>query len=64
MSPDAFRAWQSHVGLSGREIAVALGKSEDTIVTYRLRGVPERESKIVRLALQALAHELPPWPEQ
>lgn len=63
MKPETFRAWQDHMGLSGVEIAKALGKSDETISVYRKKGVPKRESLLIRLALRALANALPPWPE-
>lgn len=62
MTPEAFRAAQDRLNLSGKEIGEALGKSQDTIVRYRQQGVPERESRTVRLALAALAYGLPPVP--
>ena len=64
MTPESFRAWQEHAGLSGRAVSEALGKSEDTIVRYRKHGVPDRESRAIRLAIRALANALPPWPEK
>lgn len=63
MSPEAFRAWQSHVKLRNYEVEAALGKSKATIARYRADGVPEGESRTVRLALRAIANALPPWPE-
>lgn len=63
MTPEAFRAWQSHLGLSGREVAARLGKTETTIVSWRKRGIPPTESLLVRMALSAIAHNLPPWRE-
>lgn len=62
MTPEAFRAAQDRLNLSGKEIGEALGKSQDTIVRYRQQGVPERESRAVRLALAALSYGLPPVP--
>ncbi|MFG1462280.1 hypothetical protein V5F77_05200 [Xanthobacter sp. DSM 24535] len=62
MTPEAFRAWQEHSGLSGKEISEALGKSTHTIVRYRQSGVPAEESTTVRLALRAISNALPPWP--
>lgn len=62
MTPEAFRSFQDHLGKSGKELAEELGKSEDTIVRYRQQGVPERESRTIRLALAALAYGLPPVP--
>jgi hypothetical protein len=64
MTPEAFRAAQAHLGLSGIRIGQALGKSPNTIVRYRRDGVPEGESQTGRLALRALANALPPWPAE
>ena len=61
MKPHDFRVWQSQVNLSGREVAEALGKSEDTISAYRTRGVPARESAVIRLACAAIAAGIAPW---
>lgn len=63
MTPEAFRAWQGHMHLSGKQIAERLGKSQNTIVTWRKHGVPVAESLLVRTALSAIAHDLPPWRE-
>lgn len=63
MTPGSFRAAQEHLGLSGIQIGQALGKSPNTIVRYRRDGVPEGESRAIRLALRAIANALPPWPE-
>jgi hypothetical protein len=62
MTPEAFRAAQDRLGRQGKDLAADLGKSEDTIVRYRQQGVPERESRTVRLALAAIAYGLPPVP--
>lgn len=62
MTPEAFRSAQDHLGKSGKELGEDLGKSEDTIVRYRKHGVPDRESRAIRLAIRALANALPPWP--
>ena len=56
-----FRIWQAGTGLNVREVAEAIGKSPDTISLYRRDGVPERESRIVRLACSAIANDLRPW---
>jgi transcriptional regulator with XRE-family HTH domain len=63
VTPEAFRATQDRLGLSGKELGEALGKSQDTIVRYRQQGVPERESRAIRLALAALSYGLPPVPD-
>jgi len=57
----SFRIWQATVGLNGREVAEALGKSEDTVTRYRTHGVPKTEATIVRLAMAAVAAGLAPW---
>lgn len=59
-----FRIWQSTTGLNVRQTAEALGKSPDTVSLYRRDGVPERESRIVRLACAAIANDLSPWSPQ
>lgn len=61
MEAKQFRLWQAELGLSGREVADAMGKTPDTITNYRTKGVPEREVTIVRLAMAAIAAKLPPW---
>lgn len=62
MTPEAFRAAQERLNLSGKDIGEALGKSPNTIVRYRRDGVPEGESRAIRLALAALSYGLPPVP--
>lgn len=61
MTGTEFRVWQAIMNLSGRNAAAALGKSEDTVTLYRHHGVPDRESRIVRLACAALLHDLKPF---
>jgi transcriptional regulator with XRE-family HTH domain len=62
VTPEAFRAAQERLNFSGKDIGEALGKSPNTIVRYRRDGVPEGESKAIRLALAALFYGLPPIP--
>lgn len=45
---------QKRLGMNGRQLADALGKTTETISNYRTKGVPPRETKIVALALTAL----------
>lgn len=60
MSPSTFQDWQKRMGWTAAEVARRLGKSTDTISTYRLRGVTAREAKVVGLAMAALEHRLEP----
>lgn len=61
MTAAAFRFWMERTGLNGRQAAEVLGRSRDTISSYRYVGVPERESRMVSLACAAYAHGLPGW---
>ncbi len=61
MKATEFKVWQGHVDMSGREVADAFGKSQDTISAYRTKGVPKREEAMVRLACAAISAKLPPW---
>lgn len=63
MTAEAFRAWQKHMRLNTLEVSQALGKSRHTIMRYRESGVPERDSRLIRLALRAIANAHQPWPE-
>lgn len=61
MTAKDFRIWQASVGLNGRQVAEALGKSEDTVSRYRNGGVPAPEAAVVALAMSAIEAQLPPW---
>jgi TPP-dependent pyruvate/acetoin dehydrogenase alpha subunit len=61
VDPKDFRIWQAMVGKNGMQVAIALGKSTDTISRYRKHGVPMSEETMVRLAMAAVAAQLPPW---
>lgn len=63
MEAKVFREWQSHLGLSAKDCSRLLGKSDDTISRYRIKGVPIGEAKIVGLACSAIAFNLKPWQE-
>ena len=58
MSPKRFKEWQESMGWSAAETARRLGKSPDTITSYRISGVPETQSKVVGLAMAALEGRL------
>lgn len=62
MTPEAFRAWRQPRFRTQAEAGRALGKSRATIARYEANGVPEDESQTVRLAIRAIANDLPPWP--
>ena len=64
MRPETFRAWQEAMKLTNQEAEDALGKSRATIARYRAEGVPQAESRVVRLAMRAIANHLPPWPDE
>lgn len=61
MTAKDFRIWQASIGLNGRQVAEAFGKSQDTISRYRNDGVPTAESVVVALAMSAIEAQLPPW---
>ena len=58
MSPERFKEWQESMGWSAAETARRLGKSADTITSYRIYGVPEAQSKVIGLAMAALESRL------
>lgn len=62
MTPEAFRAWRKPRFRSQAATGLALGKSRATIARYEAEGVPADESQTVRLAIRAIANDLPPWP--
>lgn len=58
MNAKRFKDWQDRMGWSAAEAARRLGKSPDTISTYRVYGVPETQSVVVELAMAALEHRV------
>jgi hypothetical protein len=64
MTADEFRAWQERQKITGREAAILLGLSEDTIVRYRKDGVPKDKATITGLAMAAIANGTRPYPPQ
>lgn len=62
MTPEAFRAWRKPRFRSQTAAGLALGKHRATIARYEAEGVPDDESQTVRLAMRAIANDLPPWP--
>lgn len=66
MTPEAFTTWLAAMKAAGlaRSDAAAgrlLGKSADTIVRYKRRGVIGPEATAIALACRALLHRLEPW---
>ena len=69
MTPADLRAWQAHMGISGREAARRLGVAPGTYQdwatgTSRTTGNPIQISRLVALACTALAAGLKEWPPQ
>jgi transcriptional regulator with XRE-family HTH domain len=67
VTPDEFKAWMAHMGLSERRAAEALGVSAATIGdwargTSRTSGNPVAVDRRTGLACAALAAGLEPWP--
>lgn len=60
MTAKTFKEWQSRMGWSAAETAKRLGKSPDTISSYRIHGVPVAQSRVVGLAMAALEGRLEP----
>ena len=68
MTPEQFKEWMAHMGLSERRAAEALGVSAATVGdwvrgTSRTSGNPITIDRRTALACAALAAGLPPWPE-
>lgn len=68
MTPEQFKEWMAHMGLSERRAAEALGVSAATVGdwvrgTSRTSGNPIGIDRRTALACAALAAGLPPWPE-
>ena len=66
MTPADLRAWQAHMGISGREAArrlgVAPGTYQDWVTgTSRTTGKPIQISRLVSLACAALAAGMGEW---
>ena len=66
MTPADLRAWQAHMGISGREAArrlgVAPGTYQDWVTgTSRTTGKPIQISRLVALACAALAAGVVEW---
>ena len=66
MTPADLRAWQAHMGISGREAArrlgVAPGTYQDWVTgTSRTPGKPIQISRLVALACAALAAGVGEW---
>lgn len=62
MTPEQFVAWLAEMKSAGlarsdAECARLLGKSDDTVVTYKKRGT----DRTVALACRALLHRLEPY---
>lgn len=68
MTPADLRAWQAHMGWSGREAARRLGVSSGTYRdwlagTSRTTGKPITLPPLLGLACAALAAGMGPWPD-
>ena len=66
MTAEAFALWlkaMKDAGLARSDAACArlLGKSPDTMVRYKQRGVVGPEATVIALACRALMHRLEPW---
>lgn len=62
MTPDDFRAWLAEMKSAGlarsdAECARLLGKTDDTVVSYKRKGA----DRTVALACRALLHRLEPY---
>lgn len=66
MTPADLRAWQAHMGWTGREAALRLGVSHATYQDWvtgksRTTGRPIKLPPLLRWACAALAAGLEPW---
>lgn len=60
MTAQEFKQWQLDAGLTGKQVAEAFGKVEDTISGWRAKGVPRENATLVRLACAAVSAGLKP----
>jgi hypothetical protein len=60
MTPAAFNAWLSHMGLNDTEIARRLGCTRNSVASWRAHGAP----LYIALACAALSNGLKPWRDQ
>jgi len=61
-----FRVWQATVKVDGKpatsgDIGRLLGRTPNTIVNFRRRGVPTGDEPLMRLAMSAISNGLAPW---
>lgn len=60
MDAKRFKDWQKRMGWNAATTATRLGRSPDTISTYRIHGVPAQQATVVGLAMAALENGLRP----